>query len=175
MLMLTKIDRKTITDIAREMRLNNADILIREDIDANQLIDVISGDKVYSKSLTVLTKADLVNEKELKGLKDRIKPDVVVSAEKGIGIEELKEAIYQKMSFIRIFLKEVNKKPDMEEPLIMFKGSTIKDVCLKLHKDFIDNFRYARMWGSSAKFDGQLFRKLDKELSDKDILELHIR
>jgi len=175
MVMLTKIDRKTIADIAREMRLNNADILIREDIDAGQLIDVISGDKVYSKSLTIITKADLVNEKELKRLKDRIKPDVVVSAEKGIGIEELKDAIYDKMSFIRIFLKEVNKKPDMEEPLIMFKGSTIKDVCLKLHKDFIDNFKYARMWGSSAKFDGQVFRKTNKELSDQDILELHIR
>lgn len=173
--MLTKIDRSTITDIAREMRLNNVDILIREDIDTNQLIDIISGDRVYSKSLTILTKADLVNEEELKRLKDSIKPDVVVSAEKGIGIEELKEAIYQKMDFIRIFLKEVNKKPDMEEPLIMFKGSTIRDVCLKLHRDFFDKFRYARVWGSSAKFDGQVFRKLDKELSDRDILELHIR
>lgn len=171
---LTKIDHKTIAGIVREMRLNNADILIREDIDANSLIDVISGDKTYSKSLTVLTKADLVDEEELKRLNDIIKPDVVVSAENGMGIEELKEAIYEKMGFIRVFLKEVNKKPDMEEPLIMFKGSTIKDVCLKLHKDFIDKFKYARIWGESAKFDGQVFRKLDKELSDRDILELHI-
>ncbi len=175
MIILTKIDRKTIADIAREMRLNNVDILLREDIDANHLIDAISGDKIYTKSLTILTKADLVNEKELKKLKDRIKPDVVVSAEKGLGIEELKEAIYQKMDLIRIFLKQVNKKPDMEEPLIMFKGSTIKDVCEKLHRDFVDNFRYARLWGKSAKFDGQLFKKMNKELSDKDILELHIR
>ncbi len=79
------------------------------------------------------------------------------------------------MGFIRIFLKQVNKKPDMEEPLIMFKGSTIKDVCEKLHRDFVDNFKYARLWGTSAKFDGQLFKKMHKELSDKDILELHIR
>jgi uncharacterized protein len=175
MVILTKIDRKTIADIAREMKLNNADILIREDIDANQLIDVISGDKIYTKALTILTKADLINKEELKRIKDKIKPDIVVSAEKGIGIGELKEAIYQKMGFIRIFLKEVNKKADMEEPLIMFKGSTIRDVCSKLHKDFVDNFKYARLWGKSAKFDGQLFKKMNKELSDKDILELHIR
>jgi small GTP-binding protein len=175
MVILTKIDRKTIADIAREMKLNNADILIREDIDANQLIDVISGDKIYTKALTILTKADLVNKEELKRIKDKVKPDVVVSAEKGIGIKDLKEAIYQKMGFIRIFLKEVNKKADMEEPLIMFKGSTIKDVCSKLHKDFVDNFKYARLWGNSAKFDGQLFKKMNKGLLDKDILELHIR
>jgi len=175
MVILTKIDRKTIADIAREMRLTNADIQIREDIDTNHLIDAISGDKIYTKSLTVLTKADLVNEEELKRLKERIKPDVVVSAEKGKGIDELKEAIYQKMGFIRIFLKEVNKKPDMEEPLIMFKDCTIRDVCSKLHKDFINNFKYARLWGPSAKFDAQVIRKLDKGLSDRDILELHMR
>ena len=175
MVILTQIDRKTIADIAREMKLNNADILIREDIDASQLIDIISGDKVYTKSLTILTKADLVNKEELKRITDKVKPDVVVSAEKGSGIEELKETIYQKMGFIRIFLKELNKKADMEEPLIMFKGSTIRDVCSKLHKDFVDNFKYARLWGNSAKFDGQIFKKMDKSLSDKDILELHIR
>lgn len=174
MIMLTKIDRKTIVDIAREMRLNNADIIIRDDIDSNGLIDAILGDKIYSKALTVITKADLVDEEELKRLKSIINPDVVVSAENGMGIEELKDAIYEKMGFIRIFLKEVNKKADMEEPLIMFKGSTIRDVCSKLHKDFVDHFKYARIWGKSAKFDGQVFRRLDKDISDKDILELHI-
>ena len=173
--MLTKIEDKTIIDIAREMRLNNADILIREDIDADQLIDVIEKNKVYTKALTVLTKIDLINEEKLKEIKESIKPDVVVSAEKGLGIDELKETIYQKMGFIRVFLKEANKKPDMEEPLIMFMGCTIKDICLKLHKDFVDKFKFARLWGKSAKFDGQIFRKVDRELHDKDILELHIR
>ena len=175
MVMLTKIDRKTIADIAREMRLTNADIQIRDDIDTNQLIDAISGDKIYTKALTILTKIDLINEEELKKLKEQIKPDVMVSAENGTGIEELKEEIYQKMGFIRIFLKEINNKADMEEPLIMFKGCTIRDVCYKLHKDFIDKFKYARIWGKSAKFDGQILRKLDKELIDQDIIELHMR
>src|SRR3989344_1913499 len=77
---LTKIDQKTITDIAREMRLNNADIFIKTDIGVDQLIDVIEGNKVYTKSLTILTKIDLVTEEELKMLKEKIKPDVVISA-----------------------------------------------------------------------------------------------
>ena len=172
---LTRIDQKTIVDIAREMRLNNADIFIKTDIDADQLIDVISNNRVYTKSIAVITKIDLIDEEELKRLKGRIKPDVVVSAENDIGIAELKEKIFEIMGFIRIFLKEVNKHADMEEPLIMFKGSNIRDVCLKLHKDFVDKFKFARIWGKSAKFDGQVFRRLDKELSDGDILELHMR
>ncbi len=171
---LTKIDERTVIDIAREMKLSNADILIRTDVDADQLIDVIEGERIYTKALTVITKIDLVDKEQLSKLKNDIKPDVVVSAEKDIGIDELKQRIYEKMGFIRIFLKEVNKKPDMEEPLIIFKGSTIKDICLKLHRDFVDKFRFARVWGKSAKFDGQTFRRLDKELIDKDVLELHI-
>lgn len=171
---LTKIDTRTIIDIAREMRLNNADILIRTDIDADQLIDIIKGERIYTKAITIITKIDLVDKEQLSRLVNEIKPDVVVSAEGNIGIDKLKQEIYDKMGFIRVFLKEVNEKPDMEEPLIMFKGCTIHDVCSKLHKDFVNKFKFARLWGKSAKFDGQTFRRLDKELMDEDILELHI-
>ena len=172
---LTKLDNPTVVGIAREMKLGNVDISIRADIDADQLIDAIRGNAIYTKALTVITKIDLIDNETLERLKNEINPDVVVSAEQGTGMEELKEAIFQKMGFIRIFLKEVYKKADMEVPLIMFRGSTIRDVCSKLHKDFVDKFRFVRLWGKSAKFDGQEFRRLDKELFDGDILELHIR
>ena len=171
---LTKIDKETIVDVAREMRISNADILIRDNINIDQLIDVIEGNRVYTKALTVVTKIDLVDDKMLREICEEVKPDVVISAEKNQNIDELKEAIFNKMGFIRIFLKEVNKHADMEEPMIIFDGSTIKDICLKLHKDFVDKFRFARIWGKSAKFSGQDFRRLDKVLSDEDILELHI-
>jgi len=172
---LTKLDKKTIQEIAREMKLSNADILIRTDISADQLIDIIEGNKKYTKSLVVLSKIDLVSEDKLREIQKRIHPDVMISAEKGIGIEELKEGIYQGLGFMSIFLKEVNKPADMEEPLIMFKGCSIQDVCSKLHRDFVDKFKYARVWGKSAKFDGQIFKKMKKILQDKDVLELHIR
>lgn len=171
---LTKTDKKTVEGIAREMKLNNAEILIRTDIDADQLIDVIEGKRRYTKALTIITKMDLVNEEKLKEISKKIGSDLEVSAENDVGTGELKELIYNKMELIRIFLKEVNKKADMQEPLIMFKGCTIRDVCLKLHRDFVDKFKFARVWGKSAKFDGQLFRKLDNILSDNDVLELHL-
>ena len=172
---LTSLDQKTIKDIAKLFKLNNGDILFREDIDVDQFIDVLEGNRVYTKALKIITKADLVDEDRLKKISEKIKPDVVVSAEQGRGIEELKDAIYNKLNLIRIFLKEVGKKPDMEEPLIMFKGCKIRDICEKLHKDFVVNFKFARIWGKSAKFDGQVFNKMDKVLEDKDVLELHIR
>jgi len=41
--------------------------------------------------------------------------------------------------------------------------------------DFVTKFKFARIWGTSAKFEGQQFHKLDHRLQDGDILELHIR
>jgi len=171
---LTKIDKHTIADIAREMRLNNADILVRDDIDTDQLIDIIEGNKRYTKALTVVTKIDLIDEMRLKKIQEEVKPDVVVSAELGFGIEELKKAIFDRMGFIRIFLKEISKQADLEEPLIMFKECIIRDVCEKLHKDFVDKFKFARVWGKSAKFGGQRVG-IGHRLEDDDIVELHLK
>ena len=78
------------------------------------------------------------------------------------------------MKIIRIYLKEYNKKPDMEEPLIMWEGSNLKDLCLKLHKDFVNKFKFAKIWGTSVKYPGQKFSKLGQKLFDKDIVELRM-
>jgi uncharacterized protein len=100
--------------------------------------------------------------------------DIAISAEKKINIEELRELIFQKLDLIRIYLKEPMNAADLEEPLIVFKHFTVEDVCRKLHKDFVDKFKFARIWGSSAKFDGQKVM-LKHHIADKDVLEIHVR
>ncbi len=171
---LTKIHKKTIVSILNEFRISNADVVIRSDITAEQLIDVIEANKVYIPGITILTKIDLVDNSLLKERIKEIKPDLSISAENGINIEELKELIYKKLCFIRIYCKEIGKKADLEEPLILRKGACIKDMCEKLHKDFVSNFKFARVWGRSAKFPGQRLM-LKHRLKDGDIVELHIR
>jgi|TARA_B100001971_G_scaffold208927_1_gene231577 hypothetical protein len=171
---LTKIGKKTAEDILKEFKINNANVVIREDINADQMIDVIEGNKAYLPAIVVLNKIDMVGKEELNNIKNKIKPDLCVSAEKNIGVEDLKELIYKKLKIIRIYLKEFNKKADMEEPLIMWQGCTLKDLCLKLHKDFVDKFKFAKVWGHSSKFPGQKIVKLDHVLQDKDIVELRM-
>jgi hypothetical protein len=61
----------------------------------------------------------------------------------------------------------------MKEPMIIKRNSTIRDVCTKTHKDFVKKFKFARVWGISAKHPG--FRiGLKHRLKDKDIVELHL-
>ncbi len=171
---LTKLDKQTIIDVLREFKYNNADVVIRTDIDIDQLIDVIEDNRRYIPCLVILNKIDLVSQKRLLELQKKLKPDIVISAEKGRGLEELKKKIFEKLDIVRIYCKEVGKDPDLKEPLVLKKGATLSDACLKLHKDFIERFRFARIWGKSVKFDGQKILKLKHQLKDKDILEFHL-
>ncbi|MGA7141629.1 MAG: TGS domain-containing protein [Nitrososphaeraceae archaeon] len=47
----------------------------------------------------------------------------------------------------------------------------ISDVCDKIHRNFIKDFRYAYVWGKSVKFDGQKVG-VDHKLVDNDILTI---
>lgn len=164
----------TIKSICKEMGISNADILIRSPIDVDDLIDVIEGNKRYIPAITVLNKIDLVSEERLSEIIKQVKPDVMISASQKVGLEEVKRLIFKNLRFIRIWCKEAGKKADMTEPMILREGDTIETMCLKLHKDFVTKFKFARVWGKSAKFDGQVLM-LKHVLQDNDIVELHMR
>jgi ribosome-interacting GTPase 1 len=97
---------------------------------------------------------------------------VAISAEHGLGIEELKAAIFQANEIIRIYTKIPGHKADMKDPYVLPVGSTVMDLATHIHHDFADNLQFARVWGS-ARFDGQSVQR-DFVLQDGDIVELHI-
>lgn len=171
---LTRISKDTIKAICREFRYNNADVLVKENVDVDEFIDAIEGNKSYLPGILVVSKTDLISEEERLHLAETIKPDLFISAHTKEGLEQLKDQIYDGLGFMNVYLKEVGKKPDMDEPLVVRRGSTIEMICRKLHKDFVRKFRYARLWGPSAKFEGQMFKKMSKVLKDGDILEIHL-
>ena len=171
---LTHLDEDTIKAILKEFKINNADVVLRENITIDQFIDCIEANKKYMPAITVLNKADLVSESELKKLMKKYDADLAISASRGKNIPELKELIFQKLDLIRIYLKEPTKPADMDVPLIMFRNCTVGNVCSKLHKDFLTKFKFARAWGKSAKFDGQKVMTRHR-LKDGDILEVHLR
>ena len=170
---LNNLNNVTITDMLKAFRINNADIVIREKINDDQLIDVIEGNKLYIPAVTVFNKIDTVPEEKLDKLKEKFQPDLCISAEKNSHIIELKELIFRKLDLIRVYLKEPGKDPDMKVPLIMPRNCRIRGVCNKLHRDFAKRFKFSRVWGPSAKFGGQKLM-LKHVMKDEDILELHI-
>jgi uncharacterized protein len=168
------INDETIKSVLREFKIVNADVLIRSKIDIDDLVDCIEGNKKYIPSITCITKSDLANATALRKVKKKLKADLVISAEQNLNIEQLKDIIFDKLDFMRVFMKEPRKEVDMLEPMIITRGSTIRDVCNKTHKDFSKKFRFARVTGPSAKFPGQRLM-LKHTLKDGDILEIHLR
>ena len=171
---LTHLDNETITSVLKEFKINNADVVIREDITIDQLIDCIEGNKKYMPAITVVNKKDLVAPEKLKEVMKKYGGDLAISAAKNEGIDKLRELIYQKLNIISVYLKEPGYEADMKEPLIVFRDWTIRQICRKLHKDFVDKFKFARIWGPSAKFDGQKVM-LKHVVKDQDVLEIHLR
>jgi hypothetical protein len=94
-----------------------------------------------------------------------------VSADSGINIDLVKEEIYEKLDFIRLYMRPKGGETDFKEPLIIRRDSTIEDVCNKLHRGMKKEFRYGLVWGKSVKFGGQRVG-LQHVLEDEDVLTI---
>ena len=169
---LTKITEKHLKDILHLYGIVSARVVIREDVTSEQLADYIAGNISYSKSITIVNKIDLVDKEFLKELKKKIKSEVIeVSANSDINIELLKEKIYEKLKFIRIYMRPKGGETDFKEPLIAREGDTVEDICNKLHRRMKRAFRFGLVWGKSVKFGGQRVG-LTHILLDEDVLTI---
>jgi len=129
----------------------------------------------YKKALLVGNKADLDaggnSSRALQGRYGEQLPAIAISAISG-RLDELKQKIFQMLDVIRVYTKEPGGKPDMTDPIILERGSTLEMAATAIHKSFAQRMKYARIWGS-GKFDGVAVKR-DHILQDGDIIELHL-
>ncbi len=88
----------------------------------------------------------------------------------GLGLEGLRERIFQTLGVIRVYTKIPGKEPDMRKPFIMKRGSTILELAETIHRDLPGLMKNARVWGS-ARYEGQPVMR-DYVISDRDIVEI---
>jgi len=120
----------------------------------------------------VIAKADTEIEdldEALEGIPFR---SVVLSTQTGEGLDRLRREIFDALRVVRIYTKLPGKKPDMQEPYTLRVGSCVLDAVRLVHRDFVDQLKYVRVWGS-GRFDGQQVPS-DHILEDGDIIEIHV-
>lgn len=128
--------------------------------------------------LSIIRQADLIvlffnNESEKKLVESELKnaeiniPRIIYS-----GQENLADEIWKRLSLVKIYTKHPGRKPDAE-PLVLKKGSTIRDMAEHVHKEFVKRFKFARVYGKSVKFGG-IKVGINHLLEDDDIVELHM-
>ncbi|MBN1160400.1 MAG: 50S ribosome-binding GTPase [Dehalococcoidales bacterium] len=129
----------------------------------------------YKKTLLIANKNDLdpdgSNFRDLQEMYGELLPVIAVNAASG-NLDELKKQIFQMLDVIRVYTKTPGSKPDMTEPIILERGSTLEMAAVAIHKSFGQRMKYARVWGS-GKFDGVMVKR-DHVLQDGDIIELHV-
>lgn len=145
------VDIEVARVVCREYKISCAEIILREDITVDQLIDVIEGNRVYIPALYVFNKIDSITIEELDIL-DQLPNYVPISSQHGWNMEELMEEIWNRCNMIRIYTKPQGQIPDYEEPVIMHaENPTVEEFCNKLHRSIMSQFSHAWVWGRSAK------------------------
>jgi len=167
---LTKIDEEMIKNVLNEYDYINANIVLRENLDEDGLIDFLSKNRAYMPGFIVLNKIDLADNSTVRKCSEKLSSweAIPISADKNINLDLLKEKIFKKLDFIRIYMRH-DGKTDYNEPMVVKKNSTVGMICDSIHRDFRKKFRYAYVWGKSALYPGQMVG-LNHVLMDEDVL-----
>lgn len=168
---LKHIDEETIKSICHEYKISNATFNIRCNATADDIIDIIEGNRIYIPCLYVLNKIDQITIEEL-DLLSKCPHYVPISAHLEWNLDGLVEKIWEYLNLVRIYTKPRGQVPDYSAPVILKAGkTTITDFCLRIHKQLLDQFKYALVWGKSVKHNPQKVGK-DHVLCDEDVVQI---
>lgn len=156
-----------VKEVAKEFGYANAEVYLYQKLTLEELIDAFARNRVYVPALYTVNKTDLYSPNQLQKAKES--NWIGISAEEGVGLEDLREAFWNKLGLIRVYLKKTTGITDYEEPLIMRSYSTLNDVLYKIGNDFAETKSEARIWGPGAKYPGQ---KVSLSASIQDQIEV---
>jgi uncharacterized protein len=95
-----------------------------------------------------------------------------VSALEGAGLPGFARASFDALNLVRFYSKPPGKKPDLEAPYVLRRGSTVGDAAAQVHRDFAEHLQYARLFRRSQEHGGSMVERMHV-LEDGDILEFH--
>lgn len=168
---LTKLTKETINAICKEYRVISADFVFRCDATADELIDVIEGNRVYCPAIYVMNKIDSLYLEEVE-LLDKVGHYCPISGNLKWNLEGFLEKIWEYCDMVRVYTKPKGTDPDWNEPVVLPKHKrTVEHFCNRIHRNMIKNFKHALVWGVSAKHRPQRVGK-DHILEDEDVVQI---
>lgn len=121
-------------------------------------------------SLYVYNKIDAVSLDYLDKLA-REPHTAVMSCELDLGVRDVVDRAWEELALIRIYTKRKGIDPDFSEALIVRADSTIENVCDAIHRTLKETFKYAMVWGASARHVPQRVG-LGHFVADEDVVSI---
>eukprot|EP00093_Oithona_nana_P000507 00507.XXX_1930_619_1 [CDS] Oithona nana genome sequencing. len=167
----SELDLDLVKTILSEYRIHNADIILRIDATADDLIDIVEGNRSYIPCIYLLNKIDQISVEELDIICD-IPHTVPISAHHKWNYDSLLEKMWDYLKLVRIYTKPKGQLPDYESPVVLqTTRCSLEDFCNKIHKSILKEMKYALVWGSSVKHQPQKVGK-DHVLNDEDVVQI---
>jgi ribosome-interacting GTPase 1 len=164
-----------IIELLNGYRIRSALVRVMGKVNLDVVEDSLFGNAVYRPSFVLANKIDLNDDpRMLEQLRQAAEPlEVIpVSMEKTLDLTSLiGSKIFNLLGITRIYTKEPGKEP-AKDPIVCKNGITVGDLARTIHNDFYDRFKYARIWGPSAKFDNEKVG-LERVLLDGTIIQLY--
>ncbi|PLN83131.1 GTP-binding protein 1 [Aspergillus taichungensis] len=166
------LDEKMIFNVLKDYKILNCEVLVRdENATIDDFIDVIMKDhRKYIRCLYVYNKIDSVSLDFLDQLA-REPHTAVMSCELNLGVQDVVDRLWKELRLIRIYTKRKGDEPDFSEALIVRHNSTIEDVCDQVHRTLKESFKYAMVWGASARHVPQRVG-LNHVVADEDVVSI---
>lgn len=167
----SELDHDTVKNILAEYKIHNADITLKYDATAEDLIDVIEGNRVYIPCIYVLNKIDQITIEELNIIR-KVPHCVPISAHEKWNFDELLAKMWEYLKLVRIYTKPKGQLPDLNNPIVLSSNrKTLEHLCLKIHKSMVKDFKVALVWGMSVKYQPQRVG-IDHVLADEDVVQI---
>ena len=139
--------------------------------DLETVMAEVAGADIDAPSFIAATRADEATAADIERLRQRFDGmDVLpVSVLDDASMDALRDRIWKLTGLIRIYLHKDGSTA--QEPLALTPPATVLDVADAVHHDLADSFTGARLWGPSARFDGQRVGR-DQAVQDGDTVEI---
>ncbi|OEH76905.1 GTP-binding protein [Cyclospora cayetanensis] len=168
---LTHLDEETVRSICQEYRIMNAQVALRCDATADELIDVIEGNRLYVPCVYAINKIDQITIEELDILQ-QVPHYVPISAQMELNLDGLLEKIWEYLDLVRVYTKPKGQIPDYTAPVILNSSrSKVEDFCMRIHKSLLEEFKQAIVWGKSVKHNPQKVGR-EHQLVDEDVVQI---
>jgi ribosome-interacting GTPase 1 len=168
---------REVEALLRSYRIGDALVKISGEVTLDEVEDAIFESTTYRPAVVVANKLDLPGAAaglgRLAAFVAGRMPVVAVSCEKRVGLERLGTVLFGALGVIRVYTKEPGAREASRHPFTLRRGASVADLARGIHREFVENFAFAKVWSERLVFSPQKVG-LSFVLDDGDVVEIHV-